>query len=316
MLGGLALGLMARPVLAQSVPLVGVYTAMGRQSQATQEDAFLQGMRDAGYIEGQNVRYAFRYGAGVTAELLPLALELAALRPDVIVSSQAIGAVPGVQEAFAPFPVVCAAITPNLSLITNLDRPEGNITGILTPGVGDRDRLALAVELTSATRVGILVAAAGTAVTEAYHQSLRQVGVDLGIDLRLGIAQSTDDAVAAFDGLVSAGVEVVSYPTSSPQFNARRADIIERARQAAMPTVYDRRDAVWEGGLIGIGPDQRAGWRRAAHYVDRLLKGSAIADLPVEINDRVDLAINLTTAAELGLVFPPSILVRATEVIQ
>src|SRR5689334_480866 len=109
---GLA-GAIPNCVFAQSrQPLVGVYTAMGRRSQATQEYAFLQGMRDLGYIEGQNVRYAFRYGEGNPSLYGPQALELAALGPDVIVSSQSL-VLPEIQQAFAGFPVVCAAMPAN-----------------------------------------------------------------------------------------------------------------------------------------------------------------------------------------------------------
>lgn len=298
---------------AQSPPLVGVFTAMGQVSQATQEYAFLQGMRDLGYTEGLNVRYAFRYGEGIPANYPTLAQSLADLGPNVIVSSQAIGSVDGLRDIFRSVPVVCAAITSNLDLIRNDQRPEGNITGIRTPAVGDHERLALATELVPGRPVGILMGASDSAFDATYQEQVRAIGLDLGITLLFGRSASVETALEAYRFLVEQGVGVISYPTSTSQFNVRRAEIIELARVSRMPTVYDRRDAVWEGGLIGIGPNQRYGWRRAAYFVDRILRGALPAELPVEQSTEIDLAANLTAATEIGFVFPESILAKATE---
>lgn len=313
-LAGALLG--RRNSAAQSLPpLVGVFTAMGRLSQATQEYAFLQGMRDLGYTEGLNVRYAFRYGEGIPANYPSVAQSLVDLGPRVVVSSQAIGSVDGLREIFRSVPVVCAAITSNLDLVRNDERPEANITGIRTSAVGDFERLALAQELVPDRAVGILMGSNDTAFDATYHEQVRRIGVDLGITLLFGVSSSVETVLEAYRSLVAQGAGVVSYPTSSSQFNVRRAEIIELARALRMPTVYDRRDAAWEGGLIGIGPNQRYAWQRAAHFVDRLLKGAVPGDLPVEQSTEIDLAANLTAAGEIGFVFPEAVLARATELI-
>lgn len=296
----------------QPIPVVGMYTALSEQAQANNRAAFLAGMAELGYVEGQNVRFEFRYGGGDPAAYGPQAEALAALQPTVIVSSLSVCSTPAVEAAFAGFPVVVASIPSTSTCIANPAQPEGNKTGIQAPNLTNATRLALAKELLpDADTIGFLLDTSGTDGGAATRASVEEAAATLGIAVVFGASASLDDAIAAYQSLVDQGVDVVVFPVTGGQFNSRRAEIIALAASTGTPTVYDRRDAVAEGGLIGIGGDQTVIWRRAAHYVDQILKGASPSALPVEQVDAIVLAVNAGTAAAQGIAVPQSILDRA-----
>lgn len=298
-----------------TVPVVGMYTALSEQAQANNRTAFLSGMAELGYVEGQNIRYEFRYGGGDPAQYGPKALELAALSPSVIVSSLSACGTPAVASAFAAFRVVVASIPSASTCIANPAAPEANLTGILAPNITNATRLELAKELIpTAMRVGFLLDTSPADGGAANRTAVEAAAAALGLTVVFGTSAGLDDAVAAYQSLVDQDVDVVVFPVTGGQFNSRRAEIIALAASTGTPTVYDRRDAVAEGGLIGIGGDQTVIWHRAAYFVDQMLKGAAPAALPVEQVDAIVLAINPATAAALGITIPQSILDRADAV--
>lgn len=303
----------ALPTAAQqSIPVVGMYTALSEQAQANNRTAFLAGMAELGYVEGQNVHFEFRYGGGDPTAYGPQAEALAAFQPAVIVSSLSVCGTPAVDAAFAAFPVVVASIPSTSTCIANPAQPEGNKTGIRAPNLTNTTRLELAKELLpDADTIGFLLDTSGTDGGAATRAAVEAAAASLGVSVVFGASANLDDAVAAYQSLVDQGVDVIVFPVTGGQFNSRRAEIISLAASTGTPTVYDRRDAVAEGGLIGIGGDQTVIWRRAATYVDQILKGASPSSLPVGQVDAIDLAVNADTAAALGISVPQSILDRA-----
>lgn len=303
---------LAFPAAGQGLPLVGMYTALSEQAQANNKAAFLAGMAELGYVEGQNVRFEFRYGGGDPTQYGAKAQELAALRPNVVVSSLSVCGTPEVAAAFADFPVIVASIPATSSCIANPMAPEANLTGIRAPNLTNTTRLELAKELMpAATRIGFLLDTSPADGGAATRASVETAAAALGVTVLFGASAGLDDAVAAYQALVDQDVDVVVFPVTGGQFNSRRAEIIALAASTGTPTIYDRRDAVAEGGLIGIGGDATVIWHRAASFVDQMLRGAAPIALPVEQVDAIILAVNAATAVALGITIPPAITARA-----
>ena len=280
-------------------------------------NAFLQGLREHGYEEGKNIVIEYRWADGREERLPELAAQLARLKPDVIVT-HATG-IRAAQDATSTVPIVMGASADpvGLGLIRSLAKPGGNTTGVASQMVDlAAKRLELLKEVVpSLKEVAVLShpsnpgARKGLSETEAAAQKL-------GVRVRSFLVEAESTALeSVFAAIIQErpnGLIVQPYPFTA-RHSARIADFATSNR---LPAIGGGRQFVDEGGLISYGGDFVEGWRIAARYVDKILKGAKPADLPVEQPTRFELAVNLKTAKALGLELPPTLLMRADAVVQ
>jgi putative ABC transport system substrate-binding protein len=315
-LGGAAVAwpLAARAQQPNRIPRVGVLASASATSPI--EDAFRQGMRDLGYVEGQNVVLEYKDAAGRTDAFPQLAAELIAAKVDVIFASGS-EATSVVRSQTKGIPIVMTSTNPvGLGFVASLARPGGNITGlsILGPEVSAK-RLELLKDLIP----GIAkVAACWNPNDPSARFSLKETeAAGEALMVKLQILETRD--VGAFDGAFQAAVKenakaVILLPAPLMTRNAGR--IASIAMQYRLPSLFYSGDAAKAGGLISYGASLIDIYRRAAYFVDRILKGANPADLPVEQPTKFELVINLKTAKALGLTVPSTLLARADEVIE
>jgi len=278
-------------------------------------EAFREGLRMLGYVEGQNVLIELRFAEGLEA-FPALAKELAHLKVDVIVAPWTPAAL-AAKEATSSIPIVFAAVSDPVGngLIASLSHPGGNITGMTDLGVDlAAKRLDLLKQLVPRLkRVAALGHAADT-VWEPTWMELQAAARQLRIDLVPVLVPTPDQLETAFAGL-NRRVQALFV---APQllFALHRRQVIDLASLARLPAIYESRRYPDAGGLMSYGPDYRALYRNAARYVDKILKGAKPADLPVEQPTDYELVINLKTAKALGLTIPQSVLLGAKEVIR
>jgi putative ABC transport system substrate-binding protein len=279
--------------------------------------AFLQGLQESGWAVGRNVRIDTRWGAGDAELTRRYAAELAALAPDVILAPTT-ATVRALLQVSRTIPIVFATATDPVAggLVASLAHPGGNVTGFSQRELGLSAKwLELLKELAPRLfRVAVLrdsTTTGGVGQFAAIQTAAPVVGVELtAIDLR--DAGEIERAVAAFARQANGGLIM----TSAARAERHRKLIITLTARHRLPAVYPFRYHVAEGGLISYGPDPLDQYRRAASYVDRILKGERPADLPVQEPTKYELVINLKTAKALGLEVPPTLLARADEVIE
>jgi putative ABC transport system substrate-binding protein len=278
--------------------------------------AFQQRMQQLGWTDGHNVRIDYRFAVGNLENYRKYAAELIALAPDVIVAPGT--SLPYVLEATRTVPIVFPIATDPVGsgLIESLSRPGGNATGFL---LFEYDLSAKWLELLkeiapSVRRAAVLrdpTAIAGIGQFAVIQSVARSVGVDVR-PLNLRDADETERAIMAFASSSNGGLIVAASALASVQ----RELIIELAARHRLPAVYFDRQFVPRGGLISYGADFVDQYRRAADYIDRILKGEKPADMPVQAPTRYELVINLKIAKALGLTIPPAVLARADAVIE
>jgi putative ABC transport system substrate-binding protein len=278
--------------------------------------ALLQGLQQLGWTAGGNLRIETRWGAGEVERYRKYAAELVALGPDLVLASSS-AAVGALQEASRTVPIIFVAIIDPVGagLVTSLARPGGNTTGFALFEYGISAKwLELLKELApGVTRAAVLrnPLAAGIGQLGAIQSVAPSFGVELTpIDVR--DADEIERSVKAFAREPNTGLIVASSASAT----VRRALIITLAAQHKLPAVYPYRFFATDGGLISYGPDIVDQYRRAAGYVDRILKGERAADLPVQVPTKYELVINLKTAKALGLTVPDTLLARADDVIE
>jgi putative tryptophan/tyrosine transport system substrate-binding protein len=279
--------------------------------------AFAQGLQELGWIDGRNVRIDYRWGAADVGRIRRYAEELVALAPHVIVSSGT-PSVAALQQATGSVPIVFVqAVDPvGSGFVENLARPGGNITGFSVFEYGISGKwLELLKEisprLTRAAILRDLALASGSGQLGAIQSVAPSLGVELS-PVGVGDTGAIERALAAFARSSNGGLIV----TASSLAIVHRELIITLAARHRLPAVYFLRLFVTAGGLISYGPDSVGPFRRAAGYVDRILKGEKPADLPVQAPTKYQLVVNLKTAKALGLDMPASLLARADEVIE
>jgi len=283
-------------------------------------DVFRQGMRDLGYVEGKSLILEPRYSGGKN-ELLPeLVADLERVSVAVIVAGP-FGALRVTKQTTTRTPIV---MTPSADpvvagIVQSLDRPGGNVTGIteMAPQLTPKRLEVLKAIVPTLSRVAILWQP-GTLSEEAFKQMLKDTQAaarPLGIQLQMVEAKEVADFDRAFAAMVKERAEAVIVLVN-PMFNVQRGHIIERADKHRLPAIYEWKEFVRSGGLISYGADVQDIYRRAAGYVDKILKGAKPADLPVEGPTRFDVSVNLKTAKALGLTIPQSILSQALETLE
>jgi putative ABC transport system substrate-binding protein len=320
LLGGTAAWpLAARAQQPERMRRIGVLlnlAADDRESQ-TRNAAFLQGLQQLGWTEGHNVRVEYRWAAGDADRFRGYAAELVAFSPDVILASTS-PAVAALQQATRTVPIVFVIVIDPVGagFVASLARPGGNATGftLFEYGVAGKWLELLKEIAPGVTRVAVLrdpAIAAGIGQLGAIQAVAPSFGVELSpVDVR--DAGEIERAVTAFARVPNGGMIV----TGSPSQGVHRELIITLAARHRVPAIHPFRYMATSGGLIAYGPDQVDQYRRAAGYVDRILKGEKPADLPVQNPTKYELAINLKTAKALGLDVPPTLLARADEVIE
>jgi putative ABC transport system substrate-binding protein len=317
LLGGMALSFILVAGVANARPRIGLLTLGSPQDGPHFIAAFVDGLRKLGYLEGQNVDIDYRYAAGDIKRLTPLAQELVALKPDVLVGNQPSAA--RALKSVAPIlPIVCPALTDAImpDLAASYARPGGSVTGIAQSVEGLTGKLLeLALEVVPGTvRIGFLSNPAGASM-QLFAQNIYAGARARGIAVLIEEATTRDDLAPAFDRLANREAQALIVPVNG-LFQVQGVHIVQLALGARLPTIFAERYGVEVGGLASYGVDQSENFRRAAVYVDKILKGAKPGDLPIEFPSRIELIINLKTAKTLGLDIPLHIQQRADEVIE
>jgi putative tryptophan/tyrosine transport system substrate-binding protein len=280
--------------------------------------AFRQGLRELAWVEGQNIVIEYRWAEGRSDRLPDLTAELVRLRVDVLVASGA-AATRAAKEATTTIPIVSVAVQDPVALgsVQSLGRPGGNITGpTLTGGlaiVGKQLEL-LKETVPGVSRVAVLWNPANPMLLQQLRDT-ESAARSLNVQLQPVEARSPDEFDRAFSRIIRGRVEALLVSTD-PVFAAQGTRLANLAARNRLPAMYGLRRHVEAGGLIAYGANELDVWRRAATYVDKILKGAKPAELPVEQPTKFELVINLKTAKALGLTIPPSLLARADHVIE
>jgi len=308
-----------RAVIAQGSPrraLVAVLSTI-TSTTAAHWSGFSQGLQELGYVEGRNIDIVYRYADGDQEPLPMLAAELVRLKPDVIVTGST-NATLAVKQATATIPIVSPLLTDPIGfgLVESQARPGGQVTGILTTLEGlTGKQLELLLELVpGATRIGMTLNTRNQTHT-LYQREVKAAANALGVTLVPVDIRVANELNAGFQTFVRERVELVLLLGDALIMTERR-QIADLAAAARLPSMYAYREYAVAGGLISYGINLRESNRRAAAYVDKILKGSKPGDLPVEFPTKLEMVINLKTAKTLGLTIPQSILLRADEVIE
>jgi putative ABC transport system substrate-binding protein len=310
----------AWPLAAGAQPLgktyrIGVLETIPPTLNTTNLDAFRRALRELGYVEGQNFVIEYRSVDGRTERFPELAMELVRLNVDLIVTRGTPAAL-AAKSAAKTTPVVMAAIGEPHVVVTSLARPGGNITGLSSLGL---DLHAKRVEVLKETvaavsRIAALMNMSNPAHTREWNE-IETAARSLGMQAQLLDVRRPEDLEPAFDAAIRQRADglVVGLETL---IQANVKPIAELATKYRLPSIYASREFVEAGGLIAYAVSYPDLYRRAAYFVDKILKGAKPGDLPVEQPTKFELVINLKTAKALGLTIPPALLVRADEVIE
>jgi putative tryptophan/tyrosine transport system substrate-binding protein len=279
--------------------------------------AFRQGMRELGYVEGQNVRIEYRSAKGTRERFASLATELVRLNVDVIVASSG-GAALAAKKATHTIPIVMGQTGDPVAegLVASLARPGGNVTGLTalaTELTGKRLEL-LKEAVPKATRVGVLSTPASTE-TDAAMTAMEEAARSLRINLRRVDVHNAADFEKAFSTMMEEHAGALMVLTG-PLLTTNREKIIELAERKRLPAMYGISEFIDAGGLMFYGTSLTDMYHRAATYVDKILKGAKPADLPVEQPTKFELVINLKAAKQIGLTIPQRVLLKADRVIR
>ena len=311
----LAGAVIAEAQQARTMPLIGYLAGAG----SSPNQAFMQGMRDLGYVEGKNIAFAYRTTEGRTERYVELAAELVSLTVDIIIAD---GTGPGLaaKKATSTIPIVLATSTDPVGngLVASLARPGGNVTGLTNVGgeLGGKLLELLKEVVPKLNRVAVLMRGAGSPANDLFVKetelSARKMGIQL---IPLGF-QGPEDVEEAFRSAVKkrangfierigAGGSITLYKQAA-----------ELAIKNHLPGISRSRRWVDSGGLMYYGGDESVQYRRVAVYVDKILKGTKPADLPIEQPKKFEFIINLKAARQIGLTIPPNVLARADKVIK
>jgi putative ABC transport system substrate-binding protein len=320
-LGTLAGGILGSPLIAKAqqtkVARVGYLAAVSAAADAPRADAFRQGLRDLGYVEGQNLSIEYRYEASKFDRLPELAAELVGLKIDVLVTVTTNAAIAG-KNAAGRVPLVFMGVTDPIGagLVESLARPGGNRTGITNIASAlTAKRLELLKEVApKLSRLAVLWDPNGPGSTPQWKENQVAAG-GLGLTVLSVEVSSADKYEDAFREAIKAGSTAMAV-TLNPVANSNQKRIADLAISNRIPTICARTDYTANGCLMSYGPSYTGEGRDGARYVAKILKGAKPADLPVEQPTKFELVINLKTAKAIGLTIPQSVLQRADQVIE
>jgi len=310
-------GSLAEAQQPKKVPRIGYLGATSASSESLRHEAFRQGLREVGYIEGQNITIEYRYAEGKLDRLPALAAELVALKVDVIVTGGPQATRPA-KKATATIPIVMAFDSDPVGngFVASLARPGGNVTGLsaLSPEISGKQLELLKEIVPTLSRVAVL----GNSAEPANALVLREVELAagaFGVKLQHLDVLGPKDIETAFRAASKGRADAVLV-LLSPVVISHRTQLVEIALKSRLPAIYFRPEFVEDGGLMSYATSFADLSRRAATYVDKILKGAKPADLPVEQPTKFELVINLKTAKQIGLTIPPDVLLRADKVIK
>jgi putative ABC transport system substrate-binding protein len=302
-----------------AMPVIGFLSTAPPRLYEHRLRPFREGLKEAGYVEGQNVEIDYRWVEAQTNQLPALAAELIQRRVAVIVAAGGTPSAVAAKAATTTIPIVFGvAVDPvEVGLVASLNRPGGNVTGVtnLNVEVGPKRLEVLHELLPSVSDIAVLVNPASPAIAESFVRGMQAAARTLGLKLHVLHASTERDFDTAFATLVRlrAGALVISPEIL---YNARIEQLAALTVRHAVPAIYQYRQFVAAGGLLSYGSDEREYYRQVGVYVGRILKGEKPGDLPVQQATKVELIINLKTAKALGLTVPTALLVRADEVIE
>jgi putative tryptophan/tyrosine transport system substrate-binding protein len=281
---------------------------------------FRQGLRDLGYVEGQNLSIEYRYAEGSEERLRDLAAELVRLQVEVIVAGGS-AAIRAAQQATRTIPIVMASSGDPVGreFVASLAHPAGNITGMsnFVADLPGKQMELLKEAVPRRSRMAVLTNPASPgAISGTEMENLAVATKALGVQLQVVHLRSRDELDGAFAAMSREGAEALVVLSEPLLIDRTIRAIVDLAAQYRLPAIYRWRSQVQAGGLMSYGPNQPAIWRRYAYYVDRILKGANPGDLPVEQPTKFELIINLKTAQALDLTIPPTLLFQADEVIK
>jgi putative ABC transport system substrate-binding protein len=281
-------------------------------------EAFRQGLRELGYVEGQNITLEYRWADGKFERLPDLAADLVRLKVDVIVAAVTQASLAAKQAASA-IPIVMVGVSDPVGtgLVISLARPGANITGTssMTAEVVGKQLELLKETVPKISRVAALWNPANPIFQAIQRKETEVAARALGMQLRILEARGPDEIDRAFAAMAKEHTKALLV-LGDPVFISHRKRIADLAANGHLPAVSGTREFVDAGGLMAYGPSFSDMYRRAAYYVDRILKGTKPADLPVEQPTKFELIINLKTAKQIGLTIPPNVLARADKVIR
>jgi putative ABC transport system substrate-binding protein len=305
----------ARAQQPARIPRIGILIAATTSFYSARVEALRQRLRELGYVEGKNIVIDYRYAEGKLERLPDLAVELVRLKVDVIVTAPTQAAL-AAKKASATIPIVFTDIASDpagIGLVSSLARPGGNVTGlnVMAPDL-DGKRLELLKEaFPKVARVAFLWGPrSNLLLTE-----METVAKALGVKLQSLPVRSLDDFEGAFARAIRDGAQAL-ITTPNPLINTQQRQVLDFAAKNRLPAMYQTSEWVEAGGLMSYAPNFTDLWRRAADYVDKILKGVKPADLPVEQPRAFEFLVNLKTAKQIGLTIPPNVLARADRVIR
>ena len=303
---------------AGKVPRIGYLAPNLSNAVLATHEAFRQGLRELGYVEGKNIIIEYRWAEGKADRLPLLAAELVRLKVDAIFASGAVQPALAAKNATTTIPIVFVAVDDPiaLGLVASLARPGGNITGLSSMGTElSGKRLELVKEtVPKASRVAVLWNPDNPSSVSSMQET-KAVAPSLGIKLQSLEIRESNDLEQAFSAVKKEVAEALVL-LNSPNFVNLRKQFVDLAAKSRLPAMYDESQWVDAGGLMSYGPNYPDLWRRAATYLDKILKGTKPADIPVEQPTKFELIINLKTAKQIGLTIPPNMLARADRVIR
>jgi putative ABC transport system substrate-binding protein len=316
LLAGLGAVLVTCAAAAQPIPKIGVIT-IGVGAASPYLEAFRQGLREHGYVDGKNIALEYRFAEGRADRLAGMAAELVRLNVNVIVTESTPAAL-AVSNATKTIPIVMAVGTDPVSagLAASFARPGGNLTGVTLAGA---DRTAkqlqlLKESLPSTATVAVVYNASRPGVETELRQATESARA-LGLALQFVQVRSPDALDAGFEAITNARPSaLITIGDGMLLGNSKR--IVDFALKSRLPAVFPEREFAELGGLMAYGPDIGALFHRAASFVDKILRGAKPAELPIEQPTKWGLVVNLRTAKALGLKIPGTVLVRADEIIQ
>jgi putative tryptophan/tyrosine transport system substrate-binding protein len=315
-------GVFATPLYAESqqaakMPRIGVLLTLYSSAAEDAPQAFRQGLRALGYVEGQNIAIEWRSAEGEYDRLATLAADLVRLKVDVVVVDVTRAARAAMQATKTiPIVITVAADPVRDRLVSSLAHPGGNLTGlsILLPDISAKRLQLLTEALPSVSRVAVL-----WNPESPYHKTLLTEVDAVAPSLRLRLVpiavHGPGEFEAAFLAMAKAQVGAL-FVADDPMFLASRRRLFELAARGRLPTMFAHREFIAAGGLMSYGPNLSERFRLAGTYVDKILKGAKPADLPVDQAATLEFVINLKTAKALGLTIPSSLLARADQVIE
>jgi putative tryptophan/tyrosine transport system substrate-binding protein len=316
--GAAAVWPLAAKAQQQAMPVVGFLLGRAREESADDVAAFRQGLNEMGYIIGRNVALEYRWSEGHDERLPELAAELVRRQVAVIAAVGGNNSAFAAKAATADIPIVftSGADPVKVGLVTSLNRPGGNVTGVSWFGSESLPkRLGILGELVPNIKLAVLLVNSNMPELAGLPEAAQQTAHALGWQLQVVEARSASEIDTAFAEAKRQRADAVIVG-AGPFFRIHRAQLVVQADRHAIPAIYVNRETVTGGGLISYGNSLPDAYRRAGLQTGRILRGAKPADLPVDRAIKFELVINLKTAKALGLEIPPTLLARADEVIE